>query len=731
MGKSRWLPGFQRLEIVVLCTFFAASTVLAQPHKTFAERPQKRAQKAEEARIRADRERYYAREWARSRGYAMRHDDGKRVMELMAVQDGRPLILTTMNEDAAISTAADGVRNATPFNVNGSGVRVGIWDGGTVMTNHQEFATRIQAEDVTNPHYHATHVGGTIAAAGVSARSEGMAPQAQLVSYDWESNHAEMIAVAAAAPDDPAGIYVSNHSYGILAGWFYASWLNPYTRRSGYHWWGDLTTDTADEYFGQYGSGTRYWDEIVYDAPYFLLFKAAGNERNDNPTDGAKVYYTPDGGDSWTNTIFDAAIHPLGDGQIKNGYDTIPYYGNAKNIITIGAVSDAVVNGSRAITNAVPLEFTSWGPADDGRVKPDLVANGQELYSCNVSSTNSYASRSGTSMACPNATGSAALLIDYYDDLFPEQAMRASTLKGLILHTADDLGRPGPDYQYGWGLMNTRAAAELIQNLDEGNGIRMTEDLLSDSGSLAMLYECYVDGSEPLRVSLCWTDPPGPANSLLDSRTPVLVNDLDLKVIGPGGEYFPYRLRYADPEAVALTNDKNSVDNIEQVFIEFPMPGTYTVSVTVDGALTDGEQHYSLLTSGAVSDLDGDGLPDYWENSFFLNPTGSLATADADGDGVDNLGEYISGSDPMDPDSVFGFTSVETVAATGHPPFVVKWDALPGRVYNVYRTYHLIYVPFEPVSGDIRWPANSYTDTVDRIGEAGLYKVDVRMENGL
>ena len=66
-------------------------------------------------------------------------------------------------------------------------------------------------------------------------------------------------------------------------------------------------------------------------------------------------------------------------------------------------------------------------------------------------------------MASPNAAGSASLLVELYAKLFDGGAMRASTLKGLIIHTADDLGNPGPDYSYGWGLMNAKAAADHIQ----------------------------------------------------------------------------------------------------------------------------------------------------------------------------------------------------------------------------------------------------------------------------
>ncbi|MDZ8118371.1 S8 family serine peptidase [Pontiella agarivorans] len=713
-----------------MISFFWSVVATAQPHRTFAERPARRTERADEMRRQAAQSRAVAKVWAERRGLELRHDDGTRISEIMAVRNGRPLIFTTQNENAAVSTTADRVRNE--LGVNGSGVRVGIWDGGLVLTNHQELAGRVVVGDAVAAHYHASHVGGTIAAAGVNLRAEGMAPAAELFSCDWNSNTAEMILNAAAEPGETNRLYISNHSYGISSGWLQYYWTNPYTHESGWHWWGDIEGIEGDPYFGQYSYWVRYWDEIVYDAPYHLIFKAAGNERNDNPQDGDRVYYTLDDGETWTNVIYDSAVHVPGDGDAKGGYDTIPYYGNAKNIMTVGAVTDAVtdavVDGSRSLSKAALTEFSSWGPADDGRIKPDIVANGMELFSCNSTSTNAYAVRSGTSMACPNASGSAALLVDYYDHLFPEQAMRASTLKALIIHTADDLGRPGPDYQFGWGLMNTRRTAQQMDDLFAGNRIAIKEERLR-SGETD-IFRIFADGSAPLKVTLCWTDPPGGYSDALDDRTSMLVNDLDLKIIAPDGTvHYPFRLSYADPEALPETDGKNHVDNVEQVVIEFPESGTYSIEVTHADELQDGEQHYSLITSGAVSDADQDGLPDVWENRFFQTFTGSEISDDSDGDGLNNLEEYIAGSDPTDPASTFSIASVYPLPVTNENPVVIKWDGLPGRIYRVYWTYHLQYVPFELISGEIRWPVNSYTDTVERIGNAALYRIDVRLDD--
>jgi hypothetical protein len=413
----------------------------------------------------------------------------------------------------------------------------------------------------------------------------------------------------------------------------------------------------------------------------------------------------------------------------KAGYDTISTKGNAKNIMTVGAVNDAVSGSSRSLTSphAQMASFSGWGPADDGRIKPDIVANGIGLDSCDDDSASAYASRSGTSMASPNACGSAALLVEYYDRLFPGQAMRASTLKGLIIHTADDLGNPGPDYSYGWGLMNTLAAVELLQACAD-NPVRLTEETLSGSRR-SSTYTIFSNGVQPIRVTLCWTDPPGLTTSAHDSRTPVLVNDLDLKVEGPGGSFRPYRLDYTNPSAHATADSENNVDNVEQVYIAAPTAGQYTITVDYDGSLTGGTQWYSLLISGPDSDADGDGMPDAWETTYFLSPTGAIAAADSDNDGADNLTEYITGYNPLDPGSVFEVTSFSAPAG-GSAPFILNWNSVAGRLYSVSHTENPVFPGFDVIPGAVDLPhtQNSYTDAVERLGPVHFYRVDVRLD---
>src|SRR5690606_37399131 len=144
---------------------------------------------------------------------------------------------------------------------------------------------------------------------------------------------------------------------------------------------------------------------------------------------------------------------------------------------------------------------------------------------------NSYAVSSGTSMATPNVAGSLALLQQYHQIKFGEY-MRAATLKGLVIHTADDLDMPGPDYRTGWGVLNMEAAAEHLTRA-ASVGMAILEESLEDGDVLAR--DLVVEGGDPLRITLSWTDPPGtrlPLNSSsLDNPAPQLQNDLDLRLV--------------------------------------------------------------------------------------------------------------------------------------------------------------------------------------------------------
>ncbi len=522
------------------------------------------------------------------------------IREIADFVDGRPLYRATCNANAAISTGADILRVA-PYTLDGTGWTVGIWDGGSVLTTHQEFTGgRVTVRDGAGAVNHATHVGGTVAAAGVDARACGMMPAVAIDSYDWNGDLSEMTARGASYPGEPGKIYLSNHSYGYYAGWAY------YGGTPKWVWYGNgQDANGVENDFGRYADQTRDVDALAFSLPYYQIFWAGGNDRNENPVAGDSVALAPGG----AAVTYDPALHPPGDGTYRGGYDTIGFVALAKNVITVGAVTDAVSGGTRSPGAATITSFSSYGATDDGRIKPDLVANGWAVFSSLASSDTAYGNYYGTSMASPNAAGTAAQLLQWYNRLFPGHYMRASSLKALLIHTADDMGRAGPDYSYGWGLINGVRAAELLQGYRDYPGTRrLIENRLTESRR-TVEFSLVWDGVSPLRATLCWTDPAADSTTAHDSRIPRLVNNLDLRLIAPDGALFePWVMPFVgDWSQASLTQTavtgSNTTDNVEQVLVAAPpLSGSYRAVVSCAGTLSGGSQHFSLILSGVAAE---------------------------------------------------------------------------------------------------------------------------------
>lgn len=508
------------------------------------------------------------KQYAEENNVPIRFEANGRVYEMVRIENGIPLYYTTFNLGAAHSTRAYEVwpGNSAGLSLTGADYdKVGVWDAGSILTTHQEFTdqgpSRVIRKDGTYPsHYHATHVGGTIAAAGVSPNAQGMAYEVTLGSWQWSNDNSEMAAAAA------QGLELSNHSYGFNQGWDYtSSWV----------WRGNSSIDPNEDYtFGFYSNDSRLMDVMAYNAPNYLIVRAAGNDRGEGPSNSSG---------------------PENDGG-ADGFDCIDIEAVAKNVLTVGAVNE--VWNYNGPTSVVMSDFSSWGPADDGRIKPDIVGKGVDVYSTLDGNNTDYGALQGTSMSSPNVTGSLVLLQQHYQNIGDGTPMRAATLKGLALHTADEAGpNPGPDYMFGWGLMNTkRAAFQISDNMGQ---VSIDERTLANGASY--IREVTVpEGIPELRVTISWTDPAGtPVGAQLNPRDPMLVNDLDLKVVEGGGKatFYPYTLDVENPSAAAATDSKNYVDNIEVVVVSNPTPGTYTIIVDHAGSLT-ATQAYSLIVTG-------------------------------------------------------------------------------------------------------------------------------------
>ncbi|EGV43232.1 T9SS type A sorting domain-containing protein [Bizionia argentinensis JUB59] len=469
-------------------------------------------------------------------------------MELQKVSEtGTPLYYTTFNVDAAKSTRANHLNSggSLGLNLNGQNMTAHVWDGGLARVSHQEYdgqggSNRFSAGDnSTALNYHSAHVTGTIIASGVVAKAKGMAPHAKAKGYDWNNDAAEASSASA------NGMLISNHSYGYA------------TRNS------QGQPQLPSYYFGGYITDSRDWDQIMFNAPNYLMVVAAGNDGSDNSANGA----------------------PL-DGY--SGYDKLSGHATAKNGMVVANANDANISSNGSLISVSINSSSSQGPTDDYRIKPDITGNGTGVYSTYDGSNSAYNSITGTSMASPNVAGTLLILQQHAKNV-EGSFMRAATLKGLALHTADDVGPNGPDAVYGWGLLNAKRAAEAISN--NGSKSKITELNLSNGQTYQITVDA--DGVNDLMASISWTDRAGTAVTVANSSNPILVNDLDVRVTKTGTTYSPWRL------TGVTTNGKgdNNVDPYERVDVA-NASGTYTITVTHKGSLTGGSQNYSLIVTG-------------------------------------------------------------------------------------------------------------------------------------
>ena len=512
------------------------------------------------------------------------------VFRLQRTDDlGLPIYyITTNNVIAAGTTRTNKVYTGggLGLSLSGSSIsagKVALWDSDGVLASHVEFAGgRIEVRDkTTTTAVHSTHVAGTMIAAGFNSIAKGMAfALPKLYVFNFDNDTPEMSANAAT-------LLISNHSYGTAAGWSQNTSVTPER-------WEFLGApgENEDYKFGYYDTESSEWDKICYNAPYYLPVKSAGNSRTVNGPAVGQPYFRYNA----SRVMTSAGLRPEGISS-NDGYDNISTYGTAKNILTIGAINP-LASGPYTAANIRLTAFSSWGPTDDGRIKPDLVADGVRVVSTSNAGNNIYTTLSGTSMATPNVSGSLVLLQELYSQKNGNNFMRAATLKGLAIGTATDAGASeGPDYSYGWGLLNMEAAAQAI--IDNGSKAKIAENILSQGDQ--QFLEVTAAGNTPLKGTICWTDPEAvPISSLngLNNRTARLINDLDLRAVQQQETYNPWVLDPGNPAAAATKGD-NTRDNIEQVLISNPLAGAvYRFKVSHKGVLRRGPQAYSMIITG-------------------------------------------------------------------------------------------------------------------------------------
>jgi hypothetical protein len=487
-------------------------------------------------------------------------------------------------------------------------------DVGMTPALSPDFAGRIVAThlisaggDIADQNGHGTHVAGSVAGAGVqsgaitathqySGSFAGVAPEAGLVIQAFEA-------------DQTGQTFGLGPDYYPLYDQAYADGARLHSNS-----WGDYTgliTNTQAA-FGGYPYGAQRTDQFVWNHPDMTIFFAAGNSGKDGTPSPPFNFCT--GGDGVVDP--DSLLSP----------------GTAKNVVTVGASeSYRTVGGLSGFPwllldfcfATVPIAtdlvsnnpsgmaaFSSRGPTDDGRIKPDIVAPGTNIVS-NQSheagastlwgpyETNfNYAYSGGTSMATPLAAG-VGVLTRQWLGLHGLPNPSAAAVKATLLDTTDDMA-PGqygtgltqeipitrPNSVNGWGradLAFTGAAPPYALWVDDHLSGLATAQVFTYTHTPARSLQVMTN-TQPLRVMLVWTDPPA---SL--SASAALVNDLDLVVLGPNNAVY-------HGNGIAAGDRTN---NVEGVIVNNPALGSYTVRVSAYN-VPIASQPYALVVAGPI-----------------------------------------------------------------------------------------------------------------------------------
>jgi hypothetical protein len=294
-------------------------------------------------------------------------------------------------------------------------------------------------------------------------------------------------------------------------------------------------------YYGSYNMTSQILDQHAFDFPYLQHVFAAGN-------------------DGWNN----CAPYPAG------FHTTFGAFQAAKNVITVGATDN---------TGAMWVN-SSKGPVQDGRTKPEITAMGAAVYSATLN--NGYIYGWGTSFAAPAVSGGLALLYQRYRQLNGGSNPKNALMKALICNGGNDKGNSGPDFSYGFGWMHLNRSIEMLEKT------QYLSSSIANSGTNNHTISVPPSTAQ-LKIMLYWNDP---AASLLSSKA--LVNDLDLSVTSPSSTiHLP---KILDTTATGMLNiattGADHLNNMEQVVINNPVSGSYTVNITAAVAQNPTQEYY-------------------------------------------------------------------------------------------------------------------------------------------
>lgn len=518
--------------------------------------------------------------WVRT---AIAPDDLPTLAALDRVQWIEEYVEPGLLNDRAVNGTLMRVTNVWARGLSGEGQIIGHADTGLdrgVMTNlHQDLAGRVLLAFArgrgtlwNDPNGHGTHTAGSIVGNGAMSTGtiRGVAWQAKLIHQSLLDNGGGLGGLPANLND----LYAQTYTNGA--------------RIHADSWGADV--------FGSYTTSSRQSDEFMWDHPDMLLVFAAGNAGFDSD---------------------DGVVDP----------DSIGSPATAKNVLTVGAAESDRPPGSGGLSSSTygslwpfdypydPIRsdyvsqpadgtnqglsaFSSRGPTDDGRVKPDLVAPGNNIVSVRsraaagsawgVSANTNYTFNGGTSMSTPLVAGAAALVREYFQKFRGEPAPSAALVKAVLQHGA----RPMSPGQYGTGA--AREIPATTPNNAEGWGhLDLATSLFPDHST--WMYHDHRDGlaapgdtydlvfhaaTGMVKLTMTYTDFPATAGGGIK-----LVNDLDLSLLGPGTS-----------NTVA-----DRINPSEQLRIAITTPGIHTARVTAVN-VPSGPQPFALVISGPVTD---------------------------------------------------------------------------------------------------------------------------------
>lgn len=474
----------------------------------------------------------------------------------------------------AIKADIVGTTGSSGYNLTGAGIHIGVWDGGHVFAAHDEFtggsdyfgpSLSIEISDAPTANIwnsHPTAVTSIMVAKGLFHKDTyditGIAPRvAKIYSYDWDNDLFEIFEQLQLRANPE--FILSNHSYGY-----------PLV---------DNNNETIpNQYIGDYSDWSALVDEFAYVYPTYLHVLAAGN-------DGRESY--PE--------------------QQVTGLDQLTGSTTAKNVLTVGSFSMNDTGTNKGVT-----DFSSAGPTNDFRIKPEVCGPGENLGVAawvldEPDVTDIYHVNSGTSFASPAVAGGVALLQELHKKTF-DVYMDGATMKALLCHTADDItdwfGQDitGPDVKTGYGAVNLEKAAQLIEK-DEKETLTIHAFEL-DQGETETLYFQTTAVGGLLSATLSWYDPPAAFYA-----TNALINDLDLRITQEDTTYLPWALPTIALQAVAVLAD-NTRDNLEKVVVTGPLGGNYKITVSHKGSLQRLNQsgEFENTTQKGALVLSGSGI---------------------------------------------------------------------------------------------------------------------------